>query len=68
MSIKKFVGLILFEIILKKSFEKHDSLTNYHVSVAKKLGLSLFLNTALVTFLVNMVVNGKYFYGEGNFK
>lgn len=36
--------------------EKHSTKTNYDISVAKKLGIAQFLNTAILSLLVNFLI------------
>lgn len=36
--------------------ERHSTRTSYDVSVAKKLGIAQFLNTAILTLIVNFVI------------
>lgn len=44
--------------IIKKlaEMESHPTLTEYNVSLAKKLGFAQFLNTAIITLIVNLVI------------
>jgi hypothetical protein len=52
------VNYFLRVVIRKFSlYEKHDTLTNHHISVALKLSYARFLNTAIVPIIINYSFN-----------
>jgi hypothetical protein len=49
------VNLFLSKIIrYLSSFEKHDTYTNYNLSVASKLTFALFINTGILPIFINI--------------
>jgi len=51
------INSVLAMIIIKfAQSERHSTRTSYDVSVAKKLGIAQFLNTAILTLIVNFVI------------
>lgn len=52
--------VLTFIIRLLSSFEKHSSYTKYHLSVATKLMMSTFVNTALLPLFNNL--STKYWF------
>ena len=60
------VNLILRTVIQKLSlYEKHDTLTNHRISVALKLIVARFTNTAIIPFIVSSTRDFKDWNEEG---
>jgi hypothetical protein len=59
------VNLLLGRIIrIFSAFEKHKTMTHYNLSVASKLTVALFINTALLPLFVNL--DKKKWFTQGN--
>lgn len=51
------INIVLGFVIRKfAQIEKHSTLTEFNISVAKKLGIAQFLNTAMITLIVNFTL------------
>ena len=46
-------------------FEIYNSLTDFHISIAYKLSISQFINTAIISFFTNLLLNGRNFNIDG---
>jgi flagellar biosynthesis protein FlhB len=54
-----FINVVLGRIIrILSAFEKHETYSKYHLSVAMKLTVAMFINTGVVPLFVN--------FGKGN--
>lgn len=60
----KFVLGKVFHIIV--DYEKISTKTKFNISFAKKLATALFLNSAMITYIVEIVGFNNY-YGPGGF-
>lgn len=55
-----FINSILSSTIIKLIIkESHSTKTEYDISIAKKIGLAEFINVAILTLLVNILIKGQ---------
>lgn len=60
------INFILTKILtILANYEKHLTITEYNVSLAQKLSIVQFINTALITFAITFVVIKNYFGSGG---
>ncbi|CAD8187902.1 unnamed protein product [Paramecium octaurelia] len=55
-----FINSVLSSTIIKLIIrEQHSTKTEYDISIAKKIGLAEFINVAILTLLVNILIKGQ---------
>lgn len=58
-------GILSIAIVQFANIEIYSTTTAYHTSIAKKLGVAQFVNTALISLIVNLTVYGNRLFVNG---